>query len=126
MIKKLIEWHLKFGVPVLDKPQVPLYARIRLRHDILVEEVNELYKAMLDENIVEVADAIADCLYVLLGTACECGLQNHIEEIFNEVHRSNMSKLDENGKPIYRSDGKVLKSKLFTPPNISKIINHEL
>lgn len=122
---QVMQWHYKFKVPVADKPIIPPHERIMLRHDILQEEVNELYVAMQRGDIVAVADGIADILYVALGTACECGLQHKLEEIFNEVHRSNMSKLDELGNPIFREDGKVLKSKLYSPPNIEKIINEQ-
>lgn len=121
-VDMLVDWHTKFGVPVLDKPQIPDFKRIELRNNILVEEVKELYSAMLDENLVQTADAIGDVLYVLIGTACECGLHNHLERIFDEVHRSNMSKLDENGNPVKREDGKILKSKLFTPPNLTFVL----
>jgi predicted HAD superfamily Cof-like phosphohydrolase len=89
----------------------------------LQEEVLELHEAWSNEDIVEVADAITDCLYILFGTAIEFGLQDKLEALFDEVHGSNMSKLDENGKPIYRNDGKVLKSENYYKPNLKKIIN---
>lgn len=73
--------------------------------------------------MIEVADALADIHYVLMGTVLEFGLQDKYPEIFREVHRSNMSKLDENGKPLYREDGKVIKSNLYTKPKIEEILN---
>jgi predicted HAD superfamily Cof-like phosphohydrolase len=73
------------------------------------------------KDIVQVADALADQMYILIGTIMAHGLQDKFEEIFAEVHRSNMSKL-ENGKAIYREDGKVLKGKDYTPPDIASII----
>jgi predicted HAD superfamily Cof-like phosphohydrolase len=71
---------------------------------------------------VGVADAIADCLYILYGTALEWGLGDKLPVIFDEVHRSNMSKLGADGKPIYREDGKILKGENYTPPQIKDIV----
>lgn len=116
------EWHERFGIPVGVTADIPAEPRITLRHNILQEEVNELYAAMINGDIIKTADGIADCMYVLLGTACECGLHKFMEQVFDEVHRSNMSKLDENGLPVYREDGKVLKSKLFSPPDLTFIL----
>jgi predicted HAD superfamily Cof-like phosphohydrolase len=72
-----------------------------------------------------VADALGDMLYILCGTIIEHGLQYKIEEVFEEIQRSNMSKLDENGEPIYREDGKVLKGPNYFKPNISEILGKE-
>jgi predicted HAD superfamily Cof-like phosphohydrolase len=69
-----------------------------------------------------VADAITDCFYILIGTAIEYGIADKLPQLFDEVHKSNMSKLDENGNPIYREDGKVMKSNNYKSPNISDII----
>ena len=77
---------------------------------------------MHNHDIVEIADALTDMLYVLLGTFIAHGLQDIAEELFAEVHRSNMSKLDEQGKPIFREDGKVLKSDQFSDPDLRSII----
>ena len=87
------------------------------------EEVIELHEAWSNKDIVEVADAITDCLYILIGTAIEFGLQDKLEDLFDEVHGSNMSKLDENGKPIYRNDGKVMKSANYYKPDLKKILD---
>ena len=76
-------------------------------------------------DIVEVADALGDQLYILCGTILKHGLQYKIEEVFNEIQRSNMSKLDENGKPIYREDGKIMKSSLYFKPDIASILNKD-
>jgi predicted HAD superfamily Cof-like phosphohydrolase len=122
--KQVAEWHHKFGVPISEYPKTLQLDRVELRNNILVEEVKELYRATKEQDIDGIADALADCLFVLLGTACECGLHTYMEKIFDEVHRSNMSKLDENGNPIFRKDGKVLKSKLFTPPNFKHKFPH--
>ena len=86
------------------------------------EENEEYLEATLNNDIVEVADALGDMLYVLCGTMIEHGMQDLMEEVFEEIHRSNMSKLDENGNPIYREDGKVIKGPNFSKPNIEKIL----
>ena len=86
------------------------------------EENEEYLEAAKNNDIVEIADALGDQLYILCGTILRHGLQHKIEEVFNEIQRSNMSKLDENGKPIYREDGKVLKSSLYFRPDIKNII----
>ena len=121
-LEKLIDFHKSFEINIEENPIIPGEARCKLRQKLLEEEVNELKTAWKSEDIIEVADALADIQYVLLGTVLEFGLQDYFLEIFNEVHRSNMTKLDEKGKPLRRSDGKVIKSKSYDPPNISKII----
>ncbi|NBY40629.1 MAG: hypothetical protein EBQ66_06975 [Flavobacteriia bacterium] len=84
------------------------------------EENEEYLEAAEKGDIVEIADALGDQLYILCGTLLRHGMQHKIEEVFMEIQRSNMSKLDENGKPIYREDGKVLKSNLYFKPNIAQ------
>jgi predicted HAD superfamily Cof-like phosphohydrolase len=86
------------------------------------EENEEYLEAAKSNDIVEIADALGDQLYILCGTILRHGLQHKIVEVFEEIQRSNMSKLDANGKPIYREDGKVLKSELYFKPNIQKIL----
>ena len=86
------------------------------------EENSEYLEAAKNGDIVEVADALGDQLYILCGTILKHGLQHKIVEIFTEIQRSNMSKLDINGNPIYREDGKVLKSSLYFRPNIKAIL----
>ncbi len=87
------------------------------------EENNEYLKAVEEKNLIEVADALGDMLYILCGTILTHGFQNLIEDIFDEIQSSNMSKLGDDGKPIYRNDGKVLKGPNYKKPNIKKIIN---
>jgi predicted HAD superfamily Cof-like phosphohydrolase len=72
--------------------------------------------------LVEIADALGDILYIAFGTILRHGLQHKIEEVFDEIHRSNMSKLDKDGKPIFREDGKVLKSEFYFKPDIKKVL----
>jgi predicted HAD superfamily Cof-like phosphohydrolase len=86
------------------------------------EENEEYLEAAKNGDLVEIADACGDMLYILCGTLLKHGLQHKIEEVFQEIQKSNMSKLDENGKPIYREDGKVLKSNLYFKPNIKAIL----
>jgi predicted HAD superfamily Cof-like phosphohydrolase len=121
-LDKVHEFHTAFGVNVEEEPNIPNIKRCELRQNIIQEEVDELKAAWKSGNIVEVADALADIHYVVMGTVLEFGLQDKYSEIFSEVHRSNMSKLDENGKPLYREDGKVIKSNLYTKPDIKKIL----
>lgn len=95
---------------------------IAVRLALMQEELDEYRLAAAQGDIVEVADALTDLLYVVFGTMIAHGLDQAAEEMFDEVHRSNMSKLDENGMPIYRADGKVLKSERFTGPDLIKIL----
>ena len=94
----------------------------QLRFKLMEEENLEYLKATKENDLVEIADALGDMLYILCGTIISHGLQNKIEEIFQEIQSSNMSKLGENGKPIYREDGKVLKGPNYFKPDIRKIL----
>lgn len=96
-----------------------------LRYNLMKEENDEYLEAVINKDLTSVADALGDMLYVLCGTIIEHGLQDQIQDIFDEIHRSNMSKLDENGKPIYREDGKVMKGPNYFKPDISKILNQK-
>ena len=88
-----------------------------------IEKENEEYlEAAKNNDIVEVADALGDMLYILCGTIIEHGMQHKIETVFEEIQRSNMSKLGEDGKPIFREDGKVLKGPNYFKPNIKQIL----
>ena len=86
------------------------------------EENLEYLEAAKNKDIVEVADALGDILYILCGTILTHGLQHKIVEVFNEIQRSNMSKLDINGKPVFREDGKILKGPNYFKPNIKEIL----
>jgi len=97
-------------------------AEILLRYKLMREENEEYLEAAQNGDIVEIADALGDQLYILCGTILKHGLQHKIAEVFQEIQRSNMSKLDANGKPIYREDGKVMKSELYFKPNIKDIL----
>jgi predicted HAD superfamily Cof-like phosphohydrolase len=88
----------------------------------MAEENDEYLQACKDNNLEEIADALGDQLYILCGTILKHGLQHKIQLVFSEIHRSNMSKLDADGKPILREDGKILKSSRYFPPDIKKIL----
>ena len=87
------------------------------------EENEEYLDAANNKDLVEVADALGDMLYILCGTIIEHGMQHKIEEVFNEIQKSNMSKLGADGKPIFREDGKVLKGPNYFKPDIKSILN---
>lgn len=93
-----------------------------LRHRLMAEENDEYLQACKESNIEEIADALGDQLYILCGTILKHGLQHKIQQVFSEIHRSNMSKLDADGKPLIREDGKILKSDRYLPPDIKKIL----
>ena len=96
-----------------------------LRYNLIKEENEEYLEACKNGDIHEIADALGDQLYILFGTILKHGLQHKIEEVYDEIHRSNMSKLDENGQPIFREDGKILKSNLYFKPNIKSVLDAE-
>lgn len=118
-IKKVIEWHEKFQVPykkIFDYEPLDNY---KLRARIMIEEVKEWESAAENESLVDNrAKELADILYTVLGTIITEGLQDVIEEVFDEVHHSNMSKLDDNGNPVKRHDGKVLKGANYKEPDL--------
>jgi predicted HAD superfamily Cof-like phosphohydrolase len=89
----------------------------------MAEENEEYFEAANNNDLIEVADALGDMLYILCGTIIEHGMQDKIEEVFDEIQKSNLSKLGENGKPIYREDGKVMKGPNYFKPDILKILN---
>ena len=123
-LKSVKMFHEAFGVKISNKPTLELSKDIlKLRHSLMQEENNEYLKAVEEKNLIEVADALGDMLYILCGTILTHGFQNLIEDIFDEIQSSNMSKLGDDGKPIYRNDGKVLKGPNYKKPNIKKIIN---
>lgn len=97
-------------------------ADYELRHRLMKEENDEYLEACEKGNLTEIADALGDQLYILCGSLLRHGLQYKIEEVFLEIQKSNMSKLDANGKPIFREDGKVMKSELYFRPDIGKIL----
>jgi predicted HAD superfamily Cof-like phosphohydrolase len=109
-----------FGQETLTRPTVPSYDLAALRLDLIQEEVDELKQGLANQNIVEIADALTDILYVVYGAGHAFGID--LDACYDEVHRSNLTKLDEDGKPLYREDGKVMKSDRYESPNLTRII----
>ena len=121
-IESVGKFHEVFRIGNAEKLTLLDEANFMLRYNLLKEENEEYLDACKRGDMVEIADALGDLLYITYGTILKHGLQHKIEEVFDEIHRSNMSKLDENGKPIFREDGKVLKSQLYFKPDIKKIL----
>ncbi len=119
------EFHDAFGIENASQLQASIpSADIDLRHRLMHEENEEYLEAAKQGDLVEIADALGDMLYILCGTILKHGLQHKIHEVYQEIQRSNMSKLDANGKPIYREDGKVMKSELYFKPDIASILKN--
>jgi len=117
------EFHTAFGLGVSLEMKACLGAKKNtLRFNLMKEENEEYLEAVQNNDLVEIADALGDMLYILCGTILEHGLQHKIEAIFDEIQRSNMSKLDENGLPIYREDGKVMKGPNYFKPSFEEIL----
>ena len=113
-----------FGQEVLTEPTCPSPELAKLRLELIREEVEELNVGIEGMDIVEIADALTDILYVVYGAGHAFGID--LDECYQEVHRSNMSKLGEDGKPIYREDGKVLKGPNYFHPNLKDILDGAL
>ena len=110
-----------FGQEVKLKPEFPDAETRKMRLDLIEEELEELKDACFNKDMVEVADALADLLYVVYGAGHAFGID--LDDSFREVHVSNMSKLGEDGKPIYREDGKVMKGPNFKPPALQEVLD---
>ncbi|WP_310993857.1 nucleoside triphosphate pyrophosphohydrolase family protein [Aequorivita marina] len=122
-IAAVTAFHEAFGLGKKEVPTANLgINKNLLRYKLMREENEEYLEAANTNDMVEVADALGDMLYILCGTIIEHGMQHKIEEVFNEIQRSNMSKLGADGKPIYREDGKVLKGPDYFQPNIQEIL----
>ena len=117
------EFHEAFGLGVKEEPTANIgLKKVQLRYELMKEENEEYLEAAKKGDLLEVADALGDMLYILCGTIVEHGLQHKIDAVFEEIQRSNMSKLGENGNPVYRKDGKVLKGSNYSPPDLEKIL----
>jgi predicted HAD superfamily Cof-like phosphohydrolase len=123
IIDHVATFHTSFGIENYQTPTLLDEAGSRLRFELMKEENEEYLEATKHGDMVEIADALGDQLYILCGTLLRHGLQHKIEEVFLEIQRSNMSKLDADGNPIYREDGKVLKSELYFKPDIRSVLN---
>ena len=109
-----------FGQEVKNKAEFPKEKIIKLRYDLIKEELNELQNAIKIKNLKEIADALTDILYVTYGAGHAYGID--LDKCFSEVQRSNMSKLGEDGKPIYNEKGKVMKGPKYFKPNLKQFI----
>ena len=116
-VKKFMEI---FGQEIKEKASFPNDKITSLRHDLIKEELSELKEAIDNKDIKEVADALTDILYVTYGAGHAFGI--NLDKCFEEVQNSNMSKLDENGKPIYNEQGKVMKGPNYFKPDLSKFV----
>ena len=114
------EFHETYEVPVQTEPGFPSHDRCHLRQDILEEEWIELCEAQARRDLIEVADALGDMLYIIHGTALEYGIP--LDAVVEEIHRSNMSKLGADGKPVRRADGKILKGPSYFKPDIARVL----
>jgi|TARA_B110000211_G_scaffold129420_1_gene148664 predicted HAD superfamily Cof-like phosphohydrolase len=127
MIKKPIEavtkFHKSYGLGIEHTPKANLPNNIsELRFSLMKEENEEYLQAAQDKDLIEIGDALGDMLYILCGTIIAHGFQDKIESIFDEIQRSNMSKLGADGKPIFRKDGKVMKGPNYFKPDLKKIL----
>lgn len=122
-LKAVETFHDKFGVKNEQEPNLIPDDTFLLRHKLMKEENDEYKEACWNGDIVGIADALGDQLYILCGTILQHGLQHKIEEVFDEIQRSNMSKLGPDGKPIFREDGKIIKGPEYFPPDLEKILN---
>ena len=109
-----------YGQEIKNKSEFPNEKIVKLRIDLIQEELNELKQAIKDNNIIEVADALTDILYVTYGAGHSFGI--NLDDCFAEVQRSNMSKLDTNGKPLYNENGKVMKGPNYFQPDLKKYL----
>ncbi len=117
-------FHRSFGLGVRKSPRANLgQDKNMLRFRLMEEENREYLQAAENNDLVEVADALGDMLYILCGTILEHGMQHKIEAVFEEIQRSNMSKLGADGKPLYREDGKVLKGPDYVKPDIKGVLD---
>ncbi len=120
----VMEWHRTYNVPVGKcLPDLLSLDREELRYELIKEEFEELQDALDRQDFIEIVDALADLVYVIYGFAIEMGVD--LDNVLQEVQRSNMSKLGEDGKPIFREDGKVLKGPNFSAPDLSEVINSQ-
>ena len=111
---------ITFGQRVISRPQFPDEKTMNLRFDLIKEELDELEQAMKTKDLKEVADALTDILYVTYGAGCAYGI--NLDKCFKEVQRANMSKLGDDGKPIFNEKGKVMKGPNYLAPNLKQFI----
>jgi predicted HAD superfamily Cof-like phosphohydrolase len=122
--EKVQQFHRAADVENPDYPQLPTYERQMLREKLIEEEFWELKEAFSEGDVVAYADAVADLLYVVYGTADEAGID--VDAVFAEVHRSNMSKVGADGKVLKRADGKILKPDTYSPPDVESVLDAQV
>ena len=121
-LKAVEEFHNAFGQDNGQWPRPLDKEGYELRYKLMAEENDEYLQACEDNSLVEIADALGDQLYILCGTILRHGMQHIIQDVFDEIQASNMSKLGEDGKPVLREDGKILKGPGFFRPDLTKFI----
>ena len=117
-VRKFME---TFGQDVQTKAEFPSEKIVKLRYNLIKEELNEFEQAIKDKNLVEIADSLTDILYVTYGAGHAFGID--LDKCFDEVQKSNMSKLGPNGKPIYNEHGKVMKGPKYFKPDLKKFVS---
>ena len=122
---KLIEFNKAFDIPYNTEPTNLDPKAVDLRFSLMFEENQEYHIAGVEKNLVEIADGLGDKLYILMGTIVAHGMQDIIIDVFNEIHRSNMTKLDANGKVTRRADGKIMKPATYEKPNLKQFFKDE-
>ena len=120
---KVIQFMTSFGQEVKDSPKLADHKTAMLRLKLILEEYEELEDAVTEGHLVGIADALTDILYVTYGAGAAYGID--LDKCFEEVHNSNMSKLGEDGKPIYREDGKVMKGPNYWEPDLLKVLDEQ-
>jgi predicted HAD superfamily Cof-like phosphohydrolase len=121
-IESVREFHETFNQENGVQPRLIENHEWMLRHKLMAEENDEYYDATDKGDLTEIADALGDQLYILCGTILKHGMQDIIEKVFDEIHRSNMSKVGEDGKAIMREDGKILKGPQYFKPNLKQFV----
>ena len=125
LINKLIEFNKAFDIPYNTEPTNLEPKEVDLRFSLMFEENQEYHVGAYKKDLVETADALGDKLYILLGTIVAHGMQDVIVDVFNEIHRSNMTKLEPDGKVRRREDGKILKPETYERPNLKQFFKDE-
>lgn len=121
-IEQVEKFHSAFGQDNGKSPGTIHWSTAKLRHALMAEENDEYLDACARQSVVDIADALGDKLYILCGTILKHGMQHIIEDVFAEIHSSNMSKLGEDGKPVLREDGKIIKGPNYFKPNLKQFL----
>ena len=120
-IQDILKWRRAMQLPTAARPTMLPAERLSLHNRMLMEELEEMQAAMISRDMKEIADACGDLIYIVTGLADECGIP--LLEVMDEIFHSNMTKLGEDGNPVYREDGKLIKGPNYIPPDINRILN---